>query len=167
MFAKQHIVFCIGLFISISIQAQESTVKIPKKAALYSAVIPGGGQVYTKKYWKVPIIYAGLIASAYYINESYNQYDLYKQTYLNRLKGNNLDNLDYNNESLIILTEHYRRNAEISALLFTLTYVLNIVDASVNAHLFNYNVSEDISMTVQPVYFSKESAGGLCLSIKL
>ena len=42
------------LFFSVSIKAQESVVKIPKKAALYSAIIPGAGQVYTKKYWKIP-----------------------------------------------------------------------------------------------------------------
>ena len=62
-------------------------VKIPKRAGLYSAILPGAGQVYTKKYWKVPIIYAGLITSAYYIKESHDLYDLYKQTYLNRLAG--------------------------------------------------------------------------------
>ena len=75
------------LFFSVSIKAQESVVKIPKKAALYSAIIPGAGQVYTKKYWKVPFIYAGLITSAYYINESHTLYDTYKQAYINRLDG--------------------------------------------------------------------------------
>ena len=55
MFTNKHIVLCIVLFFSVSIKAQESVVKIPKKAALYSAIIPGVGQVYTKKYWKIPI----------------------------------------------------------------------------------------------------------------
>ena len=155
------------MFFSISTKAQESVVKIPKKAALYSAIIPGAGQVYTKKYWKVPVIYAGLITSAYYINESYNQYDLYKQAYLNRLAGDNSDNLEYSKEQLVTLTEHYRRNTEISALLFTLTYVLNIVDASVSAHLFNYDVHENISLHLQPIYMGKENASGLFLLIKL
>ena len=58
--------------------------KIPEKAGLYSAIIPGAGQVYTKKYWKVPIIYAGLITSAYYIHENATLYNLYKQTYINK-----------------------------------------------------------------------------------
>ena len=52
--------------------AQENIVKIPTRAALYSTILPGAGQVYTKKYWKVPIIYAGLITSAYYIKENHN-----------------------------------------------------------------------------------------------
>jgi len=160
-------VVCFVLLFSFTIKGQESIVKIPKKAALYSAIIPGAGQVYTKKYWKVPLIYAGLITSAYYINESYSQYNLYKQTYINRSEGDNSDDLEYTDANLVTLTAHYRRNTEVSALLFTLTYVLNIVDASVNAHLFNYNVSEDISIIVQPIYFSKENVSGLSLSIKL
>ena len=140
---------------------------MPKKAALYSAILPGAGQVYTKKYWKVPIIYGGLITSAYYINESNDFYQLYKSTYLNRLDGDFTDNLNYSDSDLRTLTEHYRRNREVSALLFTLTYILNIVDASVNAHLFDYDVSEDLSLHIQPVYFSKENASGISLSFNL
>ena len=144
-------------------------VKIPKRAGLYSAILPGAGQVYTKKYWKVPIIYAGLITSAYYIKENYNLYDLYKQTYINRWEGNRTDEFTnrYTDANLLTLTEHYRRNTEVSALLLTLTYVLNIVDASVSAHLFDYDVSEDISLHIQPIYMVKENTSGLSLSIKL
>jgi len=169
LFANKHIVLCIVLFFALSITAQESVEKIPKRAALYSAIIPGLGQVYTKKYWKIPLIYAGLITSAYYINESHSLYETYKQTYINRLDGDRTDGFTntYTDANLITLTNHYRRNTEISALLFTLTYVLNIVDASVNAHLFQYNVSEDVSMIIQPIYFSKENASGISLSIKL
>ena len=159
----------ITLFLSFAgvCEAQESLVKIPKRAGMYSAIIPGAGQVYTKKYWKVPIIYAGLITSAYYFKENHDLYDMYKNTYLNRLDGNTADNLDYSNTDLITLTKHYRRNREVSALLFTLTYILNIVDASVSAHLFDYDVTEDISLHLQPIYMSKENVNGLSLSIKL
>ena len=159
----------LALFIIVSAtsSAQEYGEKIPKKAAIYSAILPGAGQVYTKKYWKVPIIYGGLITSAYYINESNDFYQLYKSTYLNRLDGDFTDNLNYSDSDLRTLTEHYRRNREVSALLFTLTYILNIVDASVNAHLFDYDVSEDLSLHIQPVYFSKENASGISLSFNL
>jgi len=165
----KHIFFACLFFFASTIIAQESVVKIPKRAGLYSAILPGAGQVYTKKYWKAPIIYAGLITSAYYIKESHDLYDLYKQTYLNRLAGTPTDEFSttYTDADLRTLTEHYRRNREISALLFTLTYVLNIVDASVSAHLFNYDVSEDISLHIQPIYMAKENASGLSLSIKL
>ena len=167
MSAIKHIFFACLLFFSSTLIAQESVVKIPKRAGLYSAILPGAGQVYAKKYWKVPIIYAGLIISAYYIKENHNLYDLYKQTYINRWEGNRTDEFTYSDTDLRTLTEYYRRNAEVSALLFTLTYVLNIVDASVSAHLFNYDVSEDISLHIQPIYMAKENASGLSLSIKL
>ena len=162
---KILIAFFVGF--SFTTSAQEYGEKIPKKAGLYSAILPGAGQVYTKKYWKVPIIYGGLITSAYYINESNDFYQLYKSTYLNRLDGDFTDNLNYSDSDLRTLTEHYRRNREVSALLFTLTYILNIVDASVNAHLFDYDVSEDLSLHIQPVYFSKENASGISLSFNL
>jgi len=161
------IVFLIGItFVS---SAQEFNKKAPKKAAIYSAILPGAGQVYTKKYWKVPIIYAGLITSAYYINESNDFYQLYKTTYLNRLEGINDDEFIgvYTDGNLLTLTNHYRRNREVSTLLFALTYILNIVDASVNAHLFDYDVSEDLSLHIQPIYFSKENVTGLSLSFNL
>ncbi len=162
---KILIAFFVGF--SFTTSAQEYGEKIPKKAGLYSAILPGSGQVYTKKYWKVPVIYGGLITSAYYINESNDLYQLYKSTYLNRLDGDFTDNLNYSDSDLRTLTEHYRRNREVSALLFTLTYILNIVDASVNAHLFDYDVSEDLSLHIQPVYFSKENASGFSLSFNL
>ena len=162
---KILIAFFVGF--SFTTSAQEYGEKIPKKAGLYSAILPGSGQVYTKKYWKVPVIYGGLITSAYYINESNDLYQLYKSTYLNRLDGDFTDNLNYSDSDLRTLTEHYRRNREVSALLFTLTYILNIVDASVNAHLFDYDVSEDLSLHIQPVYFSKENASGISLSFNL
>jgi hypothetical protein len=163
----KKIFLALFIIVSATSSAQEYGDKIPKKAALYSAILPGAGQVYTKKYWKVPVIYGGLITSAYYINESNDLYQLYKSTYLNRLDGDFNDNLNYSDSDLRTLTEHYRRNREVSALLFTLTYILNIVDASVNAHLFDYDVSEDLSLHIQPVYFSKENASGFSLFFNL
>ena len=85
------------------VSAQEIGDKIPKKAGLYSAILPGAGQVYTKKYWKVPIIYAGLITSAYYIKKSNDCHQFYKTTYLSRTAGNNSDEFQgqYSNADLI------------------------------------------------------------------
>ena len=165
----QKIFLALFIIVSANSYAQEYGEKVPKRAALYSAILPGAGQVYTKKYWKVPIIYAGLITSAFYINESNEFYQLYKSTYLNRINGITTDEFQgtYSNSDLKTLTDHYRRNREVSALLFTLTYVLNIVDASVNAHLFDYDVSDDLSLHIQPMYFSKENATGLSLSFNL
>ena len=167
MFLIKYIFIALFLTFTETCEAQESVVKIPKRAGMYSAIMPGAGQVYTKKYWKVPIIYAGLVTSAYYFKQNHDLYDLYKSTYISRDNGDTSDNLNYNNTDLITLTEFYRRNRDVSALLFTLTYILNIVDASVSAHLFDYNMTEDISLHFQPIYMAKENANGLSLSIKL
>ena len=150
--------------------AQSFKSKNVKKASLYSAIIPGAGQIYTEKYWKIPIIYSGLIASAYYIKQNNHQYKLYRSTYLNRINNdNNTDQFqgEYSNQDLVTLTDFYRRNREVSTLLFTLTYLLNIIDASVSAHLFSFDVSEDLSMNIKPIYFMHSKSSGIQLSFNL
>tara|TARA_B100001758_G_scaffold247464_1_gene265378 strand:- start:16748 stop:17257 length:510 start_codon:yes stop_codon:yes gene_type:complete len=165
----KNIVIVLLVSIPFVISAQKINTKSPKKAAIYSTILPGSGQVYTKKYWKVPIIYAGLITSAYYIKESQELYELYKETFTNRTKGIYNDEFSslYTDDNLLTLTNHYRRNREVSTLLFLLTYTLNIVDASVNAHLFDYNVTEDLSLHLQPKYFPTQNITGLLLSFNL
>ena len=151
------------------ISAQESKKITPKIAGIYSAIIPGAGQIYTKKYWKVPIIYAGLITSAFYIKENNNSYQLYKNAYLKRINSNDSDDfyVQYSNSDLATLSNYYRRNREISILCLVGTYILNIVDASVSAHLFDYDVSDDLTLHIQPIYFSEVNATGLSLSFNL
>ena len=139
--------------------------KSPKKAAILS-IIPGAGQFYTEKYWKIPIIYSALITSAYYINDNNDQYKMYKNTYLNRMNGQD-DDIDYTNNELIILKDHYKRNREISVMLFSLTYLLNIIDASVNAHLFEYEVNENLSIQIRPVKMIDSYHTGIALNIRI
>jgi len=165
---KKQILILFLCITCINAIAQKTDHKIPKKAGIYSAIIPGAGQVYTKKYWKVPIIYAGLITSAYYIKENHNSYRTYKESYLNRLNKNNSDEFqEYSNSDLKTLTDYYRRNREVSILLFTLTYFLNIVDASVNAHLLNYDISDNLSINIKPEYLVKDNISVLTLSLNL
>ena len=152
------------LFTTNNIYAQIKQ-KSPKKAAILS-IVPGVGQFYTEKYWKIPIIYSALITSAYYINDNNNEYKMYKNTYLNRMNGHN-DNLNYTNSELIILKDYYKRNREISIMLFSLTYLLNIIDASVNAHLFEYEVNEDISLKLEPIMIQNDYYSSLKLNIQL
>lgn len=169
MLNKKILLYIALLVPSILLKAQENIFKNPKKAAVFSAAIPGLGQIYTEKYWKVPIIYAGLITTGYYIKENYSLYNKYKTTYVNRLQGDITDeyiNL-YSNNQLVTLTEYYKRNTEVSVLFFALTYILNILDASVSAHLFEYNISEELSIDVRPVYLHTGNSSGLSLSIKL
>ena len=160
---KVYILFICTL-LSISVFSQ---VKSPKKAAIYSAIIPGTGQLYTKKYWKVPIIYAGILSSAYYINENNKKYNLYKSAAINSINNNSSNQIvngnDYSYSELKILKDYYRRNREISYFSFIAVYVLNVVDASVGAHLYHFNVSDDISLNITP--FSNFNNQGLNLSL--
>lgn len=146
---------------TISFSQKIQKEKSPKKAALYSAILPGAGQVYTKKYWKVPIVYGGIVTSFYFINENNSKYIEYREAaLLSHETGEN--QLGYNYSELKTLKEYYRRNRDVSYFIFVGVYILNIVDASVNAHLFSFDVSDDISMNIQP--YSTLSNTGLALS---
>ena len=129
-------------------------------------MIPGGGQIYTKKYWKVPIIYSALATSGFFIHDNNKNYKYYRDTYLNRLDGIG-DDIDYNNSQLITLKDYYKRNREISIMLFSLAYILNIVDASVNAHLFQYEIDENISFKIDPVLYYGTINTSISLQIKI
>lgn len=123
--------------------------KSPKKAALYSAILPGTGQIYTQKYWKTPLIYIGIITSVYFIEENNKQYNNYKEAALLSYEtGEN--QLGHTYSELKTLKDHYRRNKDVSYFSLAAIYLLNIVDASVNAHLYNFDVSEDISININP-----------------
>ena len=130
--------------------------KSPKKAAIYSTILPGMGQIYTDKYWKIPVIYSGIITSAYFINESHKNYILYKTTAINRINGDNSDNLQYSDTELITLKNYYRRNRDISYLSLMGIYLLNIMDAYIDAHLYKYDISDDVSLNIEPVFNKRE-----------
>ena len=164
---RLHIILVLLVFFSLTNNktfAQKLT-KSPKKAALLS-IIPGAGQVYTKKYWKIPIIYSALITSGYFIYDNNKNYKYYRDTYLNRINGI-VDNIDYTNSELITLKDYYKRNREISIMLFSLSYILNIVDASVNAHLFEYELNENISLKIEPLNYQKFQYSSLSLNVTL
>ena len=162
---KRTYILFICTLISLSISSQKiQKDKSPKKASIYSAVIPGAGQIYTKKYWKVPIIYGGLVTSAYFINDNNNQYNEYRDAALLSYETGE-DQLGYTYSELIILKDHYKRNREISYFSFVGVYILNIIDASVNAHLFHFDVSDDISLNIRP--YSTFSNTGVSFSLNL
>ena len=125
--------------------------KSPRKAAIYSTLLPGLGQVYTKKYWKAPVIHASIITSIYFINHNHQKYTLYKTTALNRINGDNTDELNFTDGELITLKDYYRRNRDISYFSLSAIYLLNIMDAYINAHLYQYNISDDISLNIDPI----------------
>ena len=142
-----------ALIIGPSISAQNEIHKTVKKATILSAACPGLGQFYNKKYWKVPIIYLGLGGSIYYYIKNNSKYEEYKSAYSARNDDdpNTNDNfMNYTNTNLITLQDYYRDNRDLSQLFFFLIYLLNIVDASVDAHLTNYNINNNLSLYLKP-----------------
>ena len=120
----------------------------PAKAAFYSAVLPGLGQAYNKKYWKIPIVYGALGTSIYFYISNNKKYNRYRDAYKSRLAGFEDDEF-YGRVTLDGLQraqKFYRKNKEISLLVTAGIYVLNIIDANVDAHLLQYNVNENLSL---------------------
>ncbi|MBN1199421.1 MAG: hypothetical protein JXA23_08735 [Bacteroidales bacterium] len=127
----------------------------PRKATIFSAVLPGLGQIYNHKYWKLPIIYAGFGVMEYFIYTNTDNYLDYRSAYIESKNGNLNGNYaelvnKYSQEDLLNYAEYYHRNLEISILITALWYVLNIIDATVDAHLYTYNINENLSFQVTP-----------------
>ncbi len=120
----------------------------PSKAAFYSAVLPGLGQAYNKKYWKIPIVYGGLAAGIYFYTDNNNKYHEYRSAYKRRLEGFKDDPYYgiYSDQTLINAQRQFRRNRDISLLVTVGVYVLNIIDANVDAHLLQFNVNNNLSL---------------------
>ncbi len=118
----------------------------PSKAAFYSAILPGLGQAYNKKYWKIPIVYAAIGTGVYSYTWNNKKYNEFRDAYKNRLAGLP-DDLQYlDQDRLIQGQKFYRKNRDLSAIVTVALYILNIVDANVDAHLMQFNVNDDLSM---------------------
>ncbi len=119
----------------------------PAKAAFYSAVIPGLGQAYNKKYWKIPLVYAGIGTSLYFYIDSKKKYQDFREAYKRRLEGYTDDEYSYLDTSRLIAGQKfYQRNRDFSALFVLGFYVLNIIDANVDAALKQFNIDDNLSL---------------------
>jgi len=138
----------------------------PAKAAFYSAILPGLGQAYNKKYWKIPIVYGAIGISMYYYIDSNKSYHQYRDAYKRRLEGYTDDKFYYLDESrLISAQKFYQRNRDLSALFVVGFYVLNIIDANVDAALIQFNVNENLS--VRPDIYMNDVTSKTNLSLTL
>jgi len=174
-------ILCIGLLISTSVFAQQNDTLMgkkphsPKKATIMSAILPGSGQVYNHKWWKVPIIYGGFAALGYAINFNNREYNLYRDAYLLRIDNDpsTVDQFNgiYTDANLLYLQDYYHRNRDLSIIGAVILYTLNIVDADVDAHLFNFDVSPNLSLNIQPkplsLGFATQPVPGLSFSLRL
>ncbi len=139
-----------------STEANEVFFPSPARAAMLSATLPGMGQFYNQKYWKIPIIYAGFGALVYFIDFNNTYYREYRRAWLARVDGNPNTVDDYPRHSTDVLERamnFHRRNLEITYILSAALYLLNILDASVDAHLANFDVGETLSLGLKPASF--------------
>ena len=119
----------------------------PAKAAFFSAVLPGLGQAYNKKYWKIPLVYGALGTSVYFFADNDKKYKQYRTAYKRRLEGVVTEDLAFlDNTRLIAGQKFYQRNRDLSALVILAFYALNIIDANVDAALLQFNVDETLSL---------------------
>lgn len=125
----------------------------PRVAVISSAILPGLGQAYNRKYWKIPIIYGGG-AIIYYFYDYNNDYYQRLRTAYNQVKNGeeitDPDLKDWDEQTIEYRRDQFRRNRDYNVIFFGLLYVANIVDAMVDAYMFKYDISRDLTMQVGP-----------------
>ncbi|SDJ94292.1 hypothetical protein SAMN05421823_101482 [Catalinimonas alkaloidigena] len=144
---------------------------IPRRAALMAAAFPGLGQVYNRKYWKVPLVYIGAGIFGYLITDFNQKYQTFREANILRRDGNpnTIDRFvnQYSDDQINRAAEGYRRYRDLNIILATGFYFLQIVDAYVDAQLSEFNVNDDLSgvfrPSLEPVGFSATPAAGLSL----
>lgn len=186
MFSKEIIYILFFVFFSVTIAAQKDSLNIktikdikiekggiydplsPSRAAFYSAIFPGMGQVYNKKYWKTPIVWGAMGTSIYYYLNNNKEFKRYRTAY--RLRKNNLidefivDGVEIiSEETLERAQDQLRENRDMSLLTTVILYVLQIVEASVNAHLLQFNTDDNLSFKPtfinDPIYVEAPKVG--------
>lgn len=145
---------------------QKIPVHSPRRATIYSAVLPGLGQIYNRKYWKLPLVYGGFATLGYFINFNNGVYVTYKRAYSDiidknpytnsflELKVNKIffqpDKISQLTENLRIAKDSWRRNRDLVIIGTIVFYAANIIDASVDANFFNFNVNDDLTFNWVP-----------------
>ena len=169
MLNKQLYIFFALLYLTIfqSFSQESSVLKIkdtvfenstsfdplsPSKAAFYSAILPGLGQAYNKKYWKIPFVYAALGSGIYFYDSNNRNYNRARNAF--KLRKNNkpdeFDGLDGNiflsEDALVSAQKSYKKDRDLSLLVSVGLYVLQVIEASTNAHLLQHNVNNNLTI---------------------
>ncbi len=133
----------------------------PKKALLWS-VVPGGGQIYNRRWWKLPLVYGAFVGIGYAIDYNQSRYrrlktalDLKRQDMEHEFTGTTLDDVD----RLRVLRDEYDKNTQLSYVGIVFVYALQTVEAFVDAHLRNFDMDEDLGMRFKP-YFDQQDVMG-------
>lgn len=152
-----------GVVIDGTVEKKKVNPLAPSKAAFYSAVLPGLGQVYNRRYWKLPIVYGAIGTGVYLYTYSNNEYRRFRDAFKRRragfiddefydLNGSGIvpGNPDFTDSDLQDAQERFQRDRDLALLVTIGLYVLNIVDANVDSHLRQFNVDEDLSLDFRP-----------------
>jgi len=150
----------------------------PHKATLYSMILPGLGQAYNKKYWKIPIIYAGFGVFYYIIRFNDKEYKKWREAYYYAIENpqgsdtpinDYYEKYGYNPDILRDQKDYYRRNRDLTYILAGFWYILNVLDAAVDAHLMTWEVDENLSLRMQPEFYQSlynhKPGGGIKFSL--
>lgn len=147
------------------IEEKKQFIPDPTRATWLAVIFPGGGQIYNRKYWKLPIIYGGFVGCAYALTWNGQMYEDYSQAYLDIMDDNpNTDsfldllppgynveaNMDYLKRVIKRKKDTYRRYRDMSVFVFIGVYALSIIDAYVDAELASFDISQDLTMKLEP-----------------
>jgi hypothetical protein len=152
------------------VPVRDSVAHPPSRAALFSMLLPGLGQAYNQRYWKIPLIYGGFAAFGYFIQSNNFRYKLYLDAYNTKYAVTQLktDDPEYEEKKAALESNlysafqnvpidrlqyyknTYRRDRDFFIIMTILFYGINIIDATVDAHFFTYDVSDNLSLKLQP-----------------
>ena len=142
----------------------------PKLATFRSAVLPGWGQAYNKKYWKIPIIYGALGTTGYIFFYNKKTYKLLRKAVVLKSDTDTVNDAQidprfraFSLESIRTARNIYRQNIDYSVLFFLVFWGLNVVDATVDAHLKGFDVTPNITMKITPSLNYLSNSAGLSL----
>ncbi|MCL6260585.1 DUF5683 domain-containing protein [Aquiflexum sp. TKW24L] len=157
---------------TLKVDYTDPAIKNPKKATILSAIVPGAGQIYNGKPWKVPIIYAGFAANIYFIEFNDRRYKIFRDALFayDEPGGPTDPNRAFpslNRDGLVRNVNYWRRNRDLNYFLFIGIYALNIIDANVDAHLSAFDVSDDLTFRFEPSYESLSAGGGNIIGLSL
>ena len=135
--------------------AKEFDMLSPAKAAFYSAILPGLGQAYNKKYWKIPFVYGALGAGVYFYTFNLDNYNRARTAFKLRIndKPDEFDgqngNIFLSKDALISAQKSYKKDKDLALMVTVALYLLQIVEASTNAHLLQHDVNNNLSINPQ------------------
>ena len=155
-----------------SVYIDETTLNRPKIAAFYSAALPGLGQIYNRSYWKLPIIYGGFATMGYFIDYNNKKYQQFRNAYLEKVSYPEDEwqdplTLGLSKDNLQRGIDYYRRNRDLLMILLVGVYFIQVLDAHIEAHLMEFDISEDLSLNLRPSYHPPDYMTAQEMGLKL